>query len=192
MASHKFRVGQVVDFNPSQVGVTASAREYKILRLLPHEGSERLYAIKTIVEPLERVGKESGLAHGTCGDAQRSVLKYGERRTLFAPLSSSALETRYDDGFGERTNEMTVKEGRLQKIVKCDDDIHVGRGENKSWLVTRGNQRTELASYRLKNHAMAFARAVAFSRHAEMIVHDRDGRSTRHQRAALTYPTSLG
>lgn len=192
MASHKFRVGQVVDFNPSQVGVTASAREYKILRLLPHEGRERLYAIKTIAERFERFAKESDLALGTWGDAKRSVLKYRERRMLFAPLSSSGLETQRNDGFGERTNEMKAKDGRRQKIVKCDDDIHVSRDENKSWLVTRGSPRTELASYRLKNHAMAFARAVAFSRHVDMIVRERDGRGTRHQRASLTYPTFLG
>jgi hypothetical protein len=62
MANHKFRVGQAVDFNPSRVGVPASLREYKILRLLPHEGGEPLYRIKSIVEPFERIAKESELA----------------------------------------------------------------------------------------------------------------------------------
>jgi hypothetical protein len=38
---------------------------------------------------------------------------------------------------------------------------------------------------------MAFARAVAFSRHVEMLVHETDGRITRHKRASLTYPISL-
>jgi len=66
MASHKFRVGQVVDFNPSpRVGVPPSIREYKILRLLPHEGGERLYRIKTITELYERVAKESELELGS-------------------------------------------------------------------------------------------------------------------------------
>ena len=62
MANHKFRVGQAVEFNPSpRIGVPASVREYKILRLLPHESGERLYRIKTITEPFERIAKESEL-----------------------------------------------------------------------------------------------------------------------------------
>lgn len=74
MSSHKFRVGQMVDFNLSRVGVTASVQEYKILRLLTQVGSERLYAIKTIVEPLERVAKESDLAVSTKSHCK--VLQY--------------------------------------------------------------------------------------------------------------------
>lgn len=57
----KFRVGQVVDFVPSQRGVTASARSYKITMLLPSEGGERLYRIKTIAEVFERIARESEL-----------------------------------------------------------------------------------------------------------------------------------
>jgi hypothetical protein len=62
MASHKFKVGQMVDFTPSQMGVLASARGYKILRLLPQENGQRLYRIKTIAEAYERIAKESELA----------------------------------------------------------------------------------------------------------------------------------
>jgi hypothetical protein len=59
-------VGQVVRFNPSpQIGVVARAREYKVLRLLPHEGSDCTYRIKTIVEAFERIAKESELVLGT-------------------------------------------------------------------------------------------------------------------------------
>jgi hypothetical protein len=62
MPVHRFRVGQTVDFNPSpRNGVPASAREYKILKLLPYEGGERTYRIKTIAETFERVAKESEL-----------------------------------------------------------------------------------------------------------------------------------
>ena len=65
MAVHKFRVGQVVDFNPSpRIGVPATSREYKILRLLPIESGERLYRIKTITEAFERIAKESELVLG--------------------------------------------------------------------------------------------------------------------------------
>lgn len=66
MANPKFRVGQVVEFNPSpRVGVPAAAREYKILRLLPHERGERLYRIKTITESFERIANESDLVLGS-------------------------------------------------------------------------------------------------------------------------------
>ena len=57
----KFRVGQMVDFMPSQLSFAASARSYKITMLLPSEGGERLYRIKTIAEVFERIARESEL-----------------------------------------------------------------------------------------------------------------------------------
>lgn len=68
MGTHKFRVGQLVDFKPRQGGA-ASGPKYKILRLLPHQNGEPLYRIKTIAEPLIRVATEAELtmepnAHG--------------------------------------------------------------------------------------------------------------------------------
>ncbi|MTD93464.1 hypothetical protein GIW81_03835 [Hyphomicrobium sp. xq] len=57
----KYRVGQMVDFVPSQRGLAASARSYKIVKLLPSEGGERLYRIKTIAEVFERIARESEL-----------------------------------------------------------------------------------------------------------------------------------
>ena len=65
MSNHKFKVGQMVDFNPSSVGVPASVRAYKILRLLPREGGEPLYRIKTIAEAFERIAKENELVRST-------------------------------------------------------------------------------------------------------------------------------
>jgi hypothetical protein len=61
MPDNKFRVGEIVDFYPSQRGVPASARSYKILRLMPSDGGERLYRIKTIAEAFERIARESEL-----------------------------------------------------------------------------------------------------------------------------------
>lgn len=58
----KFKVGQTVDFSPSLRGLAASARLYKVVRVLPTEGRERLYRIKTITEAFERVARESELA----------------------------------------------------------------------------------------------------------------------------------
>lgn len=62
MTQHKFKIGQLVDYNPSRLGMPASSREYKILRLLPPEGTDLLYRIKSPGETFERVAKESDLA----------------------------------------------------------------------------------------------------------------------------------
>ena len=68
MAQFKFKVGQMVNFNPSRPTVPASIREYKILRVMPHEGGgERCYRIKTIAELYERIAKESELELRTLG-----------------------------------------------------------------------------------------------------------------------------
>ena len=56
MTQHKFKVGQLVDYNPNRLGMPASARGYKIMRLLPPEGTDLLYRIKSAGETFERVG----------------------------------------------------------------------------------------------------------------------------------------
>ncbi len=61
MSTHKFKIGQMVDFFPSQRTLSASVRAYKILRLMPFDGGELFYRIKTISEPFERVARESEL-----------------------------------------------------------------------------------------------------------------------------------
>ena len=85
---------------------------------------------------------------------------------------------------------MEIDKGE-RRNTNADKNIHVGCGERGFWLVTRGGQPTTLASYRFKVHAMAFARAVAFSQHVEMVVHDLNGQIIRHPRASLTYPIAL-
>lgn len=70
-------------------------------------------------------------------------------------------------------------------------DIHVVRGPGKGWMVVQDGRSFASANYRLRAHAVAFARAVAFGARADMIVHDLGGRRTRHTRASLSYPTSL-
>jgi hypothetical protein len=61
MPSHKDKIGQAVDFTPGRWAFPASAREYKIMRLLPYEGGDVLYRIKSAAETFERVAKESEL-----------------------------------------------------------------------------------------------------------------------------------
>jgi hypothetical protein len=92
MVKHEFRVGQVVEFNPSGAGVPAPARGYKILRLLPSEWGERLYQIKTITEPLVRVAKESELSLGSKGCGHGSVLQFMSGAASVALPATSDLE----------------------------------------------------------------------------------------------------
>lgn len=57
----KFKVGQIVDFNPVRASVPASSREYKILKLLPLGSSGQQYRIKSIAEVFERIANEADL-----------------------------------------------------------------------------------------------------------------------------------
>ncbi len=62
MPRHRFRIGQFVDFAPSRLAMPSSGGEYKVIRLLPLEGGDLLYRIKSSAETFERVAKESELA----------------------------------------------------------------------------------------------------------------------------------
>lgn len=62
MAKAKFKIGQMVDFNPVRPTVPASIREYKVLKLLPSDRGEQQYRIKSIAELYERIAKESELS----------------------------------------------------------------------------------------------------------------------------------
>lgn len=86
---------------------------------------------------------------------------------------------------------MTNRFAGLSTDIERDDDIHVELDASEAWHVTRGSQRQHVDSYRFKHHAMAYARAVAYGLHAELVSHDPNGRVTRHARASLTYPVCL-
>jgi hypothetical protein len=58
---HKFKVGQMVDYSPNRLGLSASARGYEIVRLVPREGIDLLYRIKSPNEAFQRVAKEQEL-----------------------------------------------------------------------------------------------------------------------------------
>jgi hypothetical protein len=58
---HKFKVGQAVDFNPGRTGMPPSSWQYKIVRLLPADGSDLLYRIKSSGETFERIAREQDL-----------------------------------------------------------------------------------------------------------------------------------
>jgi hypothetical protein len=61
MAVHKYKIGQRVEFRPAR-GAMPAARDYTIVRLLPPEGEDLLYRIKSSGEPFDRVAKERELS----------------------------------------------------------------------------------------------------------------------------------
>lgn len=61
MPRHRFKVGQAVSFSPGRMAVPPGGREYKVLRLMPIEGGDLLYRIKSVGETYERVARESEL-----------------------------------------------------------------------------------------------------------------------------------
>jgi hypothetical protein len=61
---HRFKVGQTISYIP-HFGAGGAKGAYKITQLLPPEGDEFQYRIKSADEPYERVAKESQLDHST-------------------------------------------------------------------------------------------------------------------------------
>ena len=59
LSDHKFKVGQSVNFAYGRRGQSGSSGIYKVTQLLPPEGDERQYRIKSAAEPHERVVKET-------------------------------------------------------------------------------------------------------------------------------------
>ena len=68
-------------------------------------------------------------------------------------------------------------------------DVYVVERAAGEWVVSK--QERTLARYENVYAAMAFARALAHSRHAEVVVQLQDGSSSRHAGASLTYPRDL-
>jgi hypothetical protein len=62
MAVHKFKVGQSVRFTPRKMTLPAGAQAYTIVRVLPAEGGEYHYRIKSVYERFERMALESELS----------------------------------------------------------------------------------------------------------------------------------
>ncbi|HEY2529124.1 MAG TPA: hypothetical protein VGJ20_14455 [Xanthobacteraceae bacterium] len=58
---HKFKVGQSVSFTSGPFGRGGANSIYKVIQLLPAEGDDYQYRIKSAHEPHERVVKESQL-----------------------------------------------------------------------------------------------------------------------------------
>jgi len=59
--SHKFSIGQNVRYTAGPFGRFGASGSFKIVKLLPSEGDEQQYRIKSAAEAFERVAKESQL-----------------------------------------------------------------------------------------------------------------------------------
>jgi hypothetical protein len=58
MTAHKFKIGQLVDYSSRE----SASGAYQITQLLPPEGADYQYRIKSAREPHERVAKEHELS----------------------------------------------------------------------------------------------------------------------------------
>jgi hypothetical protein len=61
VTSHKFKIGQSVNYTSGLFGAGSASGVYQITQLLPPEGDDFQYKIKSAAEPHERVAKESQL-----------------------------------------------------------------------------------------------------------------------------------
>jgi hypothetical protein len=62
MTSHQFHVGQTVHLRPSTLARNAAAGAYEIRAVLPEQGGQHQYRIKSLIEPYERVVAEQELS----------------------------------------------------------------------------------------------------------------------------------
>lgn len=58
---HKFEIGQTVYFTSRPIGHMAANSTYRIVKLLPSDGDDYQYRIKSTAETFERVAKEHQL-----------------------------------------------------------------------------------------------------------------------------------
>ena len=63
LTEHKFQIGQTVYFTSRPVGQMAADSTYRIVKLLPSDGDDYQYRIKSATEAFERVG-HGGLSTG--------------------------------------------------------------------------------------------------------------------------------
>ena len=60
---HKFQIGQTVYFTSRPIGHMEANGAYRVMKLLPSDGEDYQYRIKSANEAFERVAKESQLEH---------------------------------------------------------------------------------------------------------------------------------
>lgn len=61
VTTHKYRVGEMVYYTSPSFGRAAASGSYTVVKLLPSDGDDYQYRIKSSGEAFERVAKESQL-----------------------------------------------------------------------------------------------------------------------------------
>jgi len=61
LKEHKFQIGQTVYFTSRPIGHMVANSTYEVVRLLPSDGADYQYRIKSASEAFERVARESQL-----------------------------------------------------------------------------------------------------------------------------------
>ncbi len=63
LKNHKYTLGENVRYTSGPFGRFGASGSFKIVKLLPADGDEQQYRIKSMGEAFERVAKESQLDH---------------------------------------------------------------------------------------------------------------------------------
>jgi hypothetical protein len=63
LKEHKFQIGQTVYFTSRPIGHMSPNSSYEVVRLLPSDGADYQYRIKSAAEAFERVARESQLEY---------------------------------------------------------------------------------------------------------------------------------
>jgi len=71
------------------------------------------------------------------------------------------------------------------------DFIRVTQRSESLWTVLRGPRDLCLLTFKFKSHAVAYARAISFSRKLALFVDDGNGIAVRQSPSSLTYPIVL-
>lgn len=69
-------------------------------------------------------------------------------------------------------------------------DVHVRQNNSGAWQVTGGSIRGRYR-FTLRDHALAFSRAIANADELALYVHQHDGTVVRQATSSLTYPATL-
>jgi hypothetical protein len=69
-------------------------------------------------------------------------------------------------------------------------DVHVKKNNSGAWQVTGGNIRGRYR-FTLRDHALAFSRAIANANEVDLYLHQHDGAVVRQATSSLTYPATL-
>lgn len=69
--------------------------------------------------------------------------------------------------------------------------IRVSRTPEGAWTVTSGPPCGNVKDFRVKTHAVAYARALSWSLRSNLLIDDAHGQPVRQSRASMTYPVQL-